>query len=205
MLLSVSGEADSARPEFVDRVDAVQAAWRRELPAVDVGSIGVVGRLVELVHQIERVRGSALAEQGSDRATFDLLATIRRAGPPYRMTVGDLQRASLVTTGAISQRVERAESAGLVRRAPVPGDGRKVTVELTPAGFEASATLLRTVIAAEASLLSPLSESQRAWLTEVLRAWSAALADTGPGQARSAGPADAQHAAAPSRTDPEVP
>ncbi|TVT22052.1 MarR family transcriptional regulator [Amycolatopsis acidiphila] len=158
-----------------DRVDAVQAAWRRELPDVDVGSIGIVGRLVEVVHHIERVRAVALAAENSDRATFDLLATLRRAGSPYRMTVGELQRASLVTTGAITQRVERAEAAGLVQRAAVPGDGRKVTVGLTATGFEASARLLRTVLAAEEAALKPLADADRERLVALLRGWSSAL------------------------------
>jgi DNA-binding MarR family transcriptional regulator len=158
-----------------DRVDAVQAAWRRELPGVDVASIGIVGRLIEIVHHIERVRAVALAAEHSDRATFDLLATLRRAGSPYRLTVGELQRASLVTTGAITQRVERAEAAGLVRRAAVAGDGRKVTVALTAAGFEASARLLRIVLAAEESVLKHLDDTDRDALVLLLRAWSSAL------------------------------
>lgn len=158
-----------------DRVDAVQTAWQRELPGVDVTSIGIVGRLVEIVHHILRVRAVALAAEHSDPATFDLLATLRRAGPPHRLTVGELRAASLVTTGAITQRVERAEAAGLVRRAAVPGDGRKVTVALTAAGFEASARLLHVVLAADESVLKHLDDRDREQLVHLLRGWSGAL------------------------------
>jgi DNA-binding MarR family transcriptional regulator len=161
----------------VDRVDQVQAQWRAELPGVDVSSIGLVGRVVEVAYRIERERGAALARLGSDRATFDLLATLRRAGR-RSMTVGDLQRASLVTTGAISQRVERAERAGLVRRTAVAEDGRKVVVELTGAGYEAAAVQLRAVLEAEQAVLRPLDADQRTALQELLRAWVAGL---GPG------------------------
>jgi DNA-binding MarR family transcriptional regulator len=166
-------EQGPARP--VDRVDQVQAAWRAELPDQDVSSVGVVGRMVELVHRIEQARGAALAAHGSDRATFDLLATLRRAGPPYRLTVGELQRLSLVTTGAVSQRVERAERAGLVRRTSAAGDARKVVVELTEAGMTTTADLLRVVLDAEQAVLRPLDGEQRRALEELLRAWSVGL------------------------------
>jgi DNA-binding MarR family transcriptional regulator len=159
----------------VDRVDQVQAAWRAELPDQDVSSVGVVGRMVELVHRIEQARGAALAAHGSDRATFDLLATLRRAGPPYRLTVGELQRLSLVTTGAVSQRVERAERRGLVRRTPAEGDARRVVVELTEQGRGAAAELLRVVLDAEQSVLAPLAADDRQALEGVLRAWSIGL------------------------------
>lgn len=161
-----------------DRVEAVQAAWRRELPDVDVGSVAVVGRLLDVAHSVERVRAVALAAEGSDWATFDLLATLRRSGPPHRMSVGDLQRASLVTTGAVSQRVERAERAGMVRRVPVPDDARKVAVELTVEGYQVAARLLRAVMAADRTLLEPLDGAQRAMLREILRAWGTALDPT---------------------------
>jgi DNA-binding MarR family transcriptional regulator len=172
---------EAERP--ADRVDEVQAAWRAELPGWDVSSVGIVGRAVELVHWIEQARSAGLAAHGSDRATFDLLATLRRAGPPYRLTVGELQRLSLVTTGAVSQRVERAARAGLVRRTPVPGDARKVVVELTEQGRAAAAELLRVVLDAEQSVLEPLDADERRALEELLRAWSVRL-----GAARAVGP-----------------
>ncbi|MEU2351280.1 MarR family winged helix-turn-helix transcriptional regulator [Modestobacter sp. NPDC049651] len=155
-----------------DRIDQVQAAWRAELPGVDVGSIGVVGRAVELVHRVEQARGAALAGLGSDRATFDLLATLRRAGRPYELTVGELQRLSLVTTGAVSQRVERAARAGLVHRRPVPGDARRVVVGLTEAGVAAAAAQLVAVLDAEREVLRPLTDDQRRALEQLLRAWA---------------------------------
>jgi DNA-binding MarR family transcriptional regulator len=168
-----SGPDDDGRPG--DRVDEVQAAWRVELPGLDVGSIALVGRLLEVAHRIERARGAALAEVGSDRATFDLLAGLRRSGPPHRMTVGDLQRISLVTTGAVSQRVERAERAGLVRRTTTPEDARKVVVELTQAGHEAVVVQLRAVLAADEESLRPLGSRQREMVQVVLREWVAGL------------------------------
>ncbi|MCU1620707.1 MAG: Transcriptional regulator, MarR family [Modestobacter sp.] len=174
-------EQEAAGP--IDRVDQVQAAWRAELPDWDVSSVGVIGRLVELAHWTEQARGAALAAHGSDRATFDLLATLRRAGPPYRLTVGELQRLSLVTTGAVSQRVERAARRGLVRRTPVAGDARKVVVELTEDGRAAAAELLRVVLDAEQGVLEPLGADERRALEELLRAWSVGL-----GAARAVGP-----------------
>ena len=180
----------------VDRVDEVQAQWRAALPEVDVSSIGLVGRVVEVAYRIERERGAALARLGSDRATFDLLATLRRAGR-RPMTVGDLQRASLVTTGAISQRVERAERAGLVRRTAVAGDGRKVVVELTGAGYEAAAVQLRAVLEAEQAVLRPLGADQRTVLQELLRAWIAGLRPRHDAESHDAERHDAERPASP--------
>jgi DNA-binding MarR family transcriptional regulator len=107
------------------------------------------------------------------------------AGPPYRLTVGELQRLSLVTTGAVSQRVERAARRGLVRRSPAAGDARKVVVELTEDGRTAAAAaeLLRVVLDAEQSVLEPLDADDRPALEELLRAWSVGL-----GAARAVGP-----------------
>ena len=178
----MTGDADG-QPH--DRVEAVQAAWRRELPDVDVSSVAVVGRLLDIAHSVERVRAVALAAEGSDWATFDLLATLRRSGPPYRMSVSDLQRASLVTTGAVSQRVERAERAELVRRVPVPDDARKVAVELTVEGYRTAARLVRVVMAADRTLLETLDEAQRAVLRDILRSWGTALDRTTALAARS--------------------
>jgi DNA-binding MarR family transcriptional regulator len=180
----VTGDAEGPS---LDRVEAVQAAWRRELPDVDVSSVAVVGRLLDVAHSVERIRAVALAAEGSDWATFDLLATLRRSGPPYRMSVGDLQRASLVTTGAVSQRVERAEQAGLVRRVPVPDDARKVAVELTVEGYRSAARLVRVVMAADRTLLENLDEAERAVLRDVLRSWGTALDRTTALGARSGG------------------
>lgn len=147
--------------------------------------------MAQLVHTIDRVRGVALAAEGGDRATFDLLATLRRAGAPYRMSVGDLQRQSLVTTGAVSQRVERAERAGLVRRVATAEDGRKVMVELTAEGHDAAARMLSAVLAAEQTLLRPLSEDQCAALRDLLRTWSQGLTGVlGAGDALPAGRAE---------------
>src|SRR4051812_43843752 len=120
----------------MDAVDRIEQAWRRERPDVDPGSIQLVTRVWRLARHLDRARARSLAELGSDSSTLDLLATLRRGGPPYRLTAGELHRASLLTTGAISQRLARAEREGLVRRTTAPPDRRVVQVELTARGHE---------------------------------------------------------------------
>ena len=95
-------------------MDEIADQWARERPDVPVASIGVVARVLRIAKVFADHRRRSLAELGIDSATFDLLATLRRSGAPFRMTPAELTRACLVTGGAISQRVTRAEAAGFV-------------------------------------------------------------------------------------------
>lgn len=110
-----------------------------------------------------------LAEAGVDPATLDLLSVLRRSGKPYTMSTRDLAVHSLVTAGAISQRVARAERDDLVTRRPAPGRSRAVLVELTPAGHELVERTVDRVLAREAQLLERLGPERREELAELLR------------------------------------
>jgi hypothetical protein len=103
-----------------DGADAIQDAWRRELPGVPVDSIGVITRIWWAAKVFGDERRRLLAKLGVDVAPLDLLSALRRSGPPYRMSPGELADACMVTRGAITQRVERAARAGLVD-GPPPG------------------------------------------------------------------------------------
>jgi DNA-binding MarR family transcriptional regulator len=154
-----------------DSVDAIRRAWARERPDVDSSSIGIVTRIWRLARALDRARAGTLEALGTDAATLDALATLRRAGPPYRLTAGELQRRSLVTSGAITQRLDRLEGTGLVRREPDDDDGRVVQVVLTPRGRRLVDRVFVALMEQEQGLLAPLSSAERTRLTATLRTW----------------------------------
>ncbi|OZV74599.1 MarR family transcriptional regulator [Micromonospora echinospora] len=152
-----------------DPVDAVALAWLRERPGTPVDGIGIVTRLWQCAKLLGEDRRRLLADAAVDAATLDLLSVLRRSGPPYRLTTRQLTDRTLVSAGAISQRVARAERDGLVIRAsPRPGS-RAVAVSLTPAGHDLVERLVDRVLGREADLISGLSLHQQATLTHLLR------------------------------------
>jgi DNA-binding MarR family transcriptional regulator len=156
-----------------DGVDEIQEAWRRERPDIDVSSIGVITRVWRLARHLDRSRRRFLDELGIDVTTLDALAVLRRSGPPYRLTAGQMQRASLITTGAVSQRLDKLEREALVRRQADPGDGRLVWVELTSKGRATIDKVVAGLMEREGALLAPLSTRQREMLATLLRGWLA--------------------------------
>ncbi|MEB3370859.1 MarR family winged helix-turn-helix transcriptional regulator [Saccharopolyspora mangrovi] len=152
-----------------DGVDRIQAAWQRERPGMPVDSIGIITRIWRIAKLLEDERRRTDARIGMDAATRDLLSTLRRAGPPYRLAAGEIARQSLVSAGAISQRVARAEQRGLVRRSRGGTDGRSVQVELTTTGHRLIEDRVDDLLRHEETLLSSLEPDQRDQLTELLR------------------------------------
>jgi DNA-binding MarR family transcriptional regulator len=152
-----------------DPVDATVLAWLRERPGTPVGGIGIVTRVWRLAKLFGEDRRRILTSAGADAATLDLLSVLRRTGAPYQLTTRELTERTRVTAGAISQRLARAESSGLVQRAPAGGGSRAVIVTLTPAGHALVESLVDQVLRREAELISRLAPHQRAALTELLR------------------------------------
>jgi DNA-binding MarR family transcriptional regulator len=157
------------RGDREDGVDRIQRAWERERPGTPAGSIGVITRIWRIGKLLADERRRALARLGIDAATLDLLSTLRRAGQPYRLTAGAIAELSLVSAGAISQRVARAERAGLVRRERSAADGRLSYVTLTPAGHALIERSVDELLRHEEALLSGLTADQRADLSALLR------------------------------------
>ncbi|TDD58623.1 MarR family transcriptional regulator, partial [Kribbella antibiotica] len=114
-------------------------------------------------------RRRVLADLGIDSATLDLLSVLRRAGSPYELTTRELARRTLVTAGAISQRVTRAEDAGLVTRTPAPGTTRAVLITLTPAGHALIERSVDQVLTRESELVASLSPQARTHLATALQ------------------------------------
>lgn len=152
-----------------DPVDAVALAWLRERPGTPVEGIGIVTRVWQCAKLLGEDRRRVLADAGADAATLDLLSVLRRSGPPYRLTTRELTERTLVTAGAISQRVARAETEGLVQRAAGAEGSRSVIVTLTPAGHALVERLVDRVLGREAELISHLTAPQQAALTDLLR------------------------------------
>ncbi|MFF9479755.1 MarR family winged helix-turn-helix transcriptional regulator [Streptomyces sp. NPDC014733] len=150
-------------------VEEIAVAWQRERPGTPVSSIGIVTPLWRLAKLLGDDRRRVLARAGVDTATLDLLSVLRRSGPPYTLSTRELGRRSLITAGAISQRVARAEREGLVGRRPGVGRPRTVLVELTPAGHDLVEATVDQVLDREAELLHSLSPEQQEQLAGLLR------------------------------------
>ena len=146
----------------------IAAAWARELPGVRTESIEVITPLWRIAKVLEDDRRRTLAALGIDSSTLDLLSVIRRAGPPYELTTREITRRTLVTAGAVSQRVARAEQAGLVERASSSASRRAVAVRLTEAGHALVEAAVRRLLDHEANLISVLAPAERTALTAAL-------------------------------------
>ncbi|QKG22431.1 MarR family winged helix-turn-helix transcriptional regulator [Actinomadura verrucosospora] len=151
-----------------DPVDAIAEAWARERPGTPVASIGIITRIWRAAKLLGDERRRTLARLGIDMATLDLLSTLRRHGAPYAMTPAELRAASMLTAGAITQRVTRAEQAGLVETERGPR-GRTSSVRLSASGHRLIEDSVGELLAYEDSLLDHLGEGDRERLTELLR------------------------------------
>lgn len=156
-------------PPATDDVDDIQRAWQRERPELPTGSIGVITRVWRVAKLLSEDRRRTMHRLGMDPAIRDLLATLRRSGEPYRLPVGEIAERSMVTAGAISQRITRAEQAGWVRRTRHGDDGRSVCVELTSEGHGYIEQTVEELLTHEELLLSALTGVQRDQLSELLR------------------------------------
>lgn len=138
--------------------------------------MAVVGRISRIARRIDLAQRTTFARYDLDPPAFDVLATLRRSGEPFALTAGDLMRSAMVTSGAITQRLDRLEGRGLVRRGPHAGDGRVVLVTLTTAGRELVDRVLPDHLATEERLLAGLAPEQRSALAALLRTLDGSLA-----------------------------
>lgn len=160
-----------------DHVDRILAQWRAQRPDLDASPMAVIGRLSRAAQLVDVELRRTFATHGLDRASFDVLATLRRADPPHRLTPTALMRSSMVTSGAITQRLDRLEARALVTRTPDTADGRGVLVGLTPEGYDLINRALPDHVATEHRLLADLSPTQRDALVNALRTLLASLGD----------------------------
>lgn len=161
----------------------IAASWERELPGVRTGSIEVITPLWRIAKVLADDRRRTLARLGIDTSMLDLLSVIRRSGPPYELTTREIARRTLITPGGVSQRVARAEQAGLVLRAPSTASRRAVAVRLTDAGHRLIEATVRELLDHEAELIGSLTDGERTTLAAVLAKLERSL--VGPHQERS--------------------
>jgi DNA-binding MarR family transcriptional regulator len=152
-----------------DEVDRLVAAWRTERPDLDTEPLHVLSRVSRLARHLDRARRAVFAAHGMESWEFDVLTALRRAGPPYELSPGRLLRATLVTSGTMTNRIDNLESAGLVRRGPDPQDKRGVLVRLTDAGRTRVDAAFDELVDRERDLLASLSPGDRQTLAGLLR------------------------------------
>jgi len=163
-------------PQQHDAVDRIIGQWDAVRPDVDVSPIEVIGRVSRLSRLVDRRLAENFAHHGIENWMYDVLATLRRAGEPYELTAGELVRQTMVTTGAITNRIDRLEQRGLVERASAD-DRRKVIVRLTPDGLDLVDEVVLGHMATETEILADLSPRQRRTLADLLRTVLLTLGD----------------------------
>lgn len=151
-----------------DAVDFMLEEWRREVPDVDASGMAVFGRLHRAYHRYQDQLNRIFHSFDLTMAGFSILASLRRAGSPYRRTAGELADAALVTTGGITQRVDKLEAAGLVRRDRDSSDRRTVYVQLTEEGLAFTDKVTAAHFANERDMLSGLTATEQERLADLL-------------------------------------
>lgn len=164
-----AGGESIAGPVVEDEVDRLVRSWQKERPDLDVSPLHVLSRVSRLAKHLDRARRAAFAEHDLEPWEFDVLTTLRRSGEPYELSPGALLRATLVTSGTMTNRIDRLAAAGLVRRRPDPEDRRGVLVSLTEAGMARVDAALADLLRREHELLAGLDKQAQRTLADHLR------------------------------------
>ena len=152
-----------------DRAQQAEEEWRRERPDIDAGVMATVGRLLEAAQLMERDKLAPLAAQfGLQKGEFDVIATLRRSGTPYRLMPTELYEGLMLSSGAMTSRLDRLERSGLIERLPSPSDRRSVLVQLTPAGLALIDKVLPLHVANEQQALAVLTAGEQGQLNQLL-------------------------------------
>ena len=167
MIMGTGGPGSD--PGDGDAVDLILTQWARERPDLDCSPMGVIGRISQLHREVFLAQRTTFARHGLDAPSFDVLAALRRAGPPYQLTPTALMRTALVTSGAITQRLDRLAQKGLITRGRSDADGRAVVVSLTRAGRAALDAALPDHLETERRMLAGLSAEDQERLAGLLR------------------------------------
>ena len=159
----------------LDHVGRIMEQWRRERPDVDPSPMGVIGRLHRLADALHAELRPVFAEAGLSDGDFDVLASLRRAGAPYQLTPGELAASTMVTSGAITKRLDRLAGKGYVTRTVCADDARSRRIELTTAGIALIDDLVPKHLDNERRLLAGLTDLERSRLAHLLEAWGRTL------------------------------
>ena len=152
-----------------DGVDRMIEQWARERPELDVSPIGVIGRISRLSRELEARLEPVYRDHGLEHGWHDVLATLRRSGPPYRLRASDFTRTLMITSSGATKRLDRLERAGLIERSPDPHDRRGTLIGLTDKGHAAIDAVTPPHLDNERDLLSSLTAEDREQLSDLLR------------------------------------
>jgi DNA-binding MarR family transcriptional regulator len=152
----------------MDHVSTVVGQWAAERPELDVSPLLVIGRIHRIAAALTPELVAVYARHGLGEGDFDVLATLRRQGPPYALTPGELGERTMVTSGAVTKRVDRLAEKGLVHRRRSASDGRSRTIVLTPRGRRVIDAAMDEHVANEARLLAGLDPDDRSALGDLL-------------------------------------
>jgi DNA-binding MarR family transcriptional regulator len=169
----------------MDAVDVIVSQWAEERPDVDASPMHVVGRIHRLAAELDQMLAPIFAAHGLGDGEFDVLATLRRAGVPYELSPGDLGASMMVTSGAVTKRIDRLERAGLVTRRVSEHDARARLIRLTAAGLRLVDTAIEEHVANESRLLAGLNGGDRDALVALLRKLGTSIEQAGPPDMRT--------------------
>jgi DNA-binding MarR family transcriptional regulator len=158
-----------------DSIDHILAQWKRERPELDLEMLGIIGRVRLLANRFEQRFEVLSRKAGLTRGLADVLAALRRGGPPYRLTPTELFNAMLVTSGGMTHRLDRLEKLGLIKRLSHPEDRRALHIELTVKGRKLIDALMSDYSTLMVSLKGALPGEDRAQLADDLRRLLATL------------------------------
>ncbi|NIZ61033.1 MarR family transcriptional regulator [Sedimentitalea sp. CY04] len=143
----------------MDHVDFITRQWEKERPDLDVTAMGIIGRVARLYLAYQKEMHKTFAEHGLNAAKFDVLATLRRAGDPYTLSPGVLLERTMVASGTMTNRIDRLESDGLVKRSTNPADSRSFLVGLTETGLSLIDKVVTEHVQTQASMIADLDAS----------------------------------------------
>ncbi len=163
-----------------DNVDAMLEIWKRELPDLDLATEGIVERIQKIARHLDHAMEETLTSHHLNRGEWRLLGALRRSGPPYRRSPGQLAGEMGLSSGAMTNRLDRMEAAGLIRRQPDPSDRRGLHVTLTDAGWQAWQTSTDAQATKEALIASALTLDEKEQLNALLRRFLISVEQAGP-------------------------
>jgi DNA-binding MarR family transcriptional regulator len=156
-------------PDARDEVDRIVDAWLRERPDLDFSPLQVLSRVARLARHLDRARRTAFERSDLESWEFDVLAALRRAGAPYHLSPKALLQQTLVSSGTMTNRIDRLVSRGLVERRTDPNDGRGILVQMTAQGLTRVDAAITRLVDAESDLLASLSPTDQERLSGLLR------------------------------------
>jgi DNA-binding MarR family transcriptional regulator len=160
---------DARIPDARDEVDRIVDSWLRERPDLDFSPLQVLSRVARLARHLDRARRTAFDRSDLESWEFDVLAALRRAGSPYQLSPKALLQQTLVSSGTMTNRIDRLVSRGLVERRTDPNDGRGILVQMTGQGLTRVDAAITRLVDAESELLASLSPLDQERLAGLLR------------------------------------